>query len=690
MSQPGGGPAAGRFALRPSKLTTAEIAWIALLPCAAIAVLAIVFLGPPVGDLLFTRSSDELWPRAWWVSTGHAEPSKHGRFVVAVLAPLPLVAAILASARRTPALSARVTWTLVHASYALLVALIAVALVEQELTWTAEDERFQDPVPPIFGLWRVLAAAAVVLIALALLRRDVRPQWIARLERATRRTDWIALAAAGFIAIWVMKAVTTDRLALGAVSLNLPWTLNDVIAVLDGRTPLVDYHPIYAKLLPYLCVPVLSIFGTSALAYTIFMALLSGLCLLAVYGVFRRITRRPLIAVALLIPFIATSDVPVPIGEGIDAGLENSPMMLPALWPMRYGGAYLLAWLTARHIDGCRPRHAWVLFFVSTLVAIDSLEFGAAAAAAVVAALLCARPPSSVRDVMRLAAHLAGGAAAAFAVVTAITLARSGSAPDFGLLLEWPQIFSTLGLYSMPLRTWGVHLGIYATYVAAIGVAAVRLARRDEDALLTGMLAWSGVFGLLAGAYLIGRPDAQKITGVLSAWSFALSMLAIVCVRSLAAHRWRATLPQLLTLFGFALSVSSIATISLPHQEIARLRGTGPAPDYPAVAKQFIGEKTQRGEKVVVLVPMSYAITHDLGLRNVAPYGFINAIVTRAQMERVIATLRRERVRTVFIPAVGSGLLFEGDSAWDHPRLFQAIGYSERSSAAGIVELRSG
>jgi len=689
MPLPDGGPAHARLAARPSTLTAAEIAWIALIPCAAIAVLAIIVLGPPVGQLLFTHTSDALWPPTWWQAVGHPEPTKHGRYVVAVLAPLLLAGAILVAARRPRALPARMTRALVLAAYALVLALVAVALLDQHPTFTAAEEPVQEPTPLIFGLWKVLVSAALALGVVTLLRRGARSPRIVRPERETRSIRGIALAiATGFIAIWVLKAVTTDGLAFGAVSLNFPCSLTDAAAVLDGRTPLVDLNPIYAKLLPYLCVPVLSAFGTSALSYSIFMTLLAGLSLLAVYSVFRRVTRGAVLALVLLIPFVATSDLSLPIAQGPEAGLETSPMMLAAMWPMRYGGPYLMAWLTVRHIDGCRPRRTWILFFAGGLVTIDNLEFGGAAAAATAAALLCARPPSSARDVLRLIGNLAGGLLGAFTIVTLITLARSGLLPDFSLLLEWPRIFSTLGWLSMPLRTWELHLAVYATYVAVIAVAAVRLAHREEDVVLTAMLAWSGVFGLLAAGYLVGRPDAQKLTGILSAWSFALSMLVIVCVRTLAARRWRATAPQLLTLFGFGLSLCSLATISWPNEQIDRLRGPPVDAGYLPTAKQFIGERTRPGEKVVVLVPMSYVITHELRLHNVAPYVFINEMIAQSQMKRLVTTLRREHVQAVFIPAVHGYLLNEGDSTYEHLRLLEAVGYPERSTGAGIVELR--
>ncbi|HEU4702018.1 MAG TPA: hypothetical protein VFS37_06000 [Conexibacter sp.] len=689
MPKPDGGPVHVRLGARPSTLTVAEVAWVALIPCAAIALLGIALLGPPLGDLLFTHTSDALWPPTWWEATGRAEPAKQGRFLLAVLAPSLLVSAIVAGARHRPSLSKRVTQALVLASYSLVVALVAVALIEQASSFTGEEELVQEPTPPVFAAWKVATAAALALATAGLLHRRVRVPRIAQLARETRSMRWIASAlAAAFIAIWVLKAVTTDRLALGVVSLNLPWTLNDAVAVLDGRTPLVDYHPVYAKLLPYVCAPVLAAFGTSALTYSALMALLSGLALLAVFAVFRRVTGHALLALALLVPFVATGDYTVPIRQGVDAGLGTSPMMLPSLWPMRYGGAYLLAWLAARHVDGDWPRRSWILFLVGGLIAVDTLEFGAAATVAVVAALLCAHPPSSPRDLLPLARNVAGGLAGAVAVVALATLAHSGSLPDFGLLLEWPRIFTTLGWFSMPLRTWGLHVAVYATYVAAIAVAAVRLVRRDERVLLTSMLAWSGVFGLLAGGYFIGRPDAQKLTGILSAWSFALSMLTIVCVRSLAANRRRPSVPQLLTLFGFALSLCSLTSIAWPNEQLSRLRNAPPGSDYLVTAERFIGERTRPREKVVVLLPMGFAITHDLGLRNVSPYGFMNAVVAQSQMTRLLQTLNRERVATVFVPAPRSYLLGEGDSAQEQLQVLESIGFRREQPMEGIVELR--
>src|SRR6185503_16423379 len=97
----------------------------------------------------------------------------------------------------------------------------------------------------------------------------------------------------------------------------------------------------------------------TALVYSVTMAVLSLLALVGVYAVYRRVTRSSLLALGLFVPFVAT-------------GALGETTIMPALWPMRYGSAYLLAWLTARSLDGDRPRRAATLSFVGTLAVVNS------------------------------------------------------------------------------------------------------------------------------------------------------------------------------------------------------------------------------------------------------------------------------------------------------------------------------
>jgi hypothetical protein len=446
----------------------------------------------------------------------------------------------------------------------------------------------------------------------------------------------------------------------------MAWTVNDAFAVLDGRTPFVDYHLLYAKLLPYPAALAMELFGATAFVYSLTMTALSLLALLGVYAVFRRILASSTLALGLFVPFVALSDV-------------DRTMTLPAMWPMRYGGAYLMAWLAARHVDRGAARRTWPLFLVGGIVAVNELEFGMAALLATVVALACARPRSP-RALLRLAGEAAGGVLAALALISLFTLVRAGELPDPALLMEWPRIFTRLGWFSLAMPTASLHLAIYATFAAAIVVAAVRLGDGEEDVLLTSMLAWSGVFGLLAASYYVGRSDDLKLVSMFSAWSFALALLTIATLRALAARGWRRpALPQLLVLFAFALSICAIVRLTPPQGQVEALLDEPPA-TYRPVAEGFVDALTRRGEKVTILMPMGHRFAYDLGLDNVAPYATQDALVTRRQLQNVIDTARRERAHAIF--------LFARLTAPQQLAVLARAGFTLRAQSDQLLELR--
>jgi hypothetical protein len=647
---------------RARALTTAEIAWTALLPCAIAAVAAIVLLGPPLGHLLFPAPGAEgLWPPGWSESQGRPEPVEQARYILAVLAAALLAAAILASSRRTPALRPRTIRAAVLASQLALLALVVVGFLGQY-----EVILRRRPMTHIFRPETLLIAVALVVAALGVLRRRTAAQRIARLlrETAPRRTLALVLAFA-VAATWLLQGIYTDRWAEDAQ--HLDWTLNEAFAVLDGRTPLVDAHVLYAKLLPYPAALAMTAFGRTAFVYTLLMVVLSVLALVGVFAILRRIAGSSLLALGLFVPFVALGSV------------ENT-YLLTAMWPMRYGGAYLMAWLTARHIDRRSPRHAWILFLAGGIVAVNDLEFGVAAVVATAVTLLFARPPHSARAAGRLAGHAIGGTLAAVFAISALTLLRSGALPDPAVLLEWPRIFSRLGWFSLPMPPASLHLALYAIFVAALATAVVRQVQSAEDPLLTGMLAWSGTFGLLAGGYYVGRSDELKLVCMFSAAAFSLALLTIVAGRALAARGWRRpALSQLLVLFGFALAVCSIVQLPSPQHELARLTEDWRAPVARPAAELFIGEHTRRREKVVILVPMNYRIAYDLGLTNVSPYGTEEDLVTRWQIQTVVDMARREGAHKIFLKA--------GRVAPAQLRLFRADGFALRTVGAEPLEL---
>ena len=160
---------------------------------------------------------------------------------------------------------------------------------------------------------------AGILIGLALTTLAVR--WngklsgpIASLLEQLEGRGWVATAiAVTATALWLLPAVTTDATLPEAGPLatgHIATQTGDYFAVVNGRTPLVDYIAQYANLLPLAVEPVLSALRPLDRSFSILMCVLSAIGLLAVYGVFREVTAGSWTALALYLPFVALSLFP--------------------------------------------------------------------------------------------------------------------------------------------------------------------------------------------------------------------------------------------------------------------------------------------------------------------------------------------------------------------------------------------
>jgi hypothetical protein len=621
-----------------------ELAWIAVVPCAIVTLAAIVLLGPPIGHAFFSPGSETLWPPEAGYVFGQPEPVKQGRYLAALLGPALLTAAVYAGRRRRLALQPAVVRSLVVASQAAVLAFLVVCFVAESRR-AAHDGR-----PPMIGT-PTIAVAAVLALGFTVAARSTRVLGgLARLARETRaRRMSCAAVAIAVTAAWLLTAVDSEGSIGHAQAFGLmAWSFDDPFAILNGRTTIVDFHALYAQLVPYAAAVAMRVFGTTVTVYTLTLTAMSGLALLAIYAIFRRLTRSAPLALALYLPFLAMGFLYLVGPPESHLRLTNAQVL--SVWPMRYGGGYLLAWLTFRHIDGTAPRRAWMLFLVAGLVVINNLEFGLGALAATILALACARPPRSRRAAARSAGGAAIGLLGAALLVSLLTLARAGRLPRFGLLLEFPRLFSTVGLVSSPMATLGLHLAVYVTFVTAIATAIVRVASGAEDRLLTGMLAWSGAFGLIAGSYFVGRADTFKLTALFSAWFLAIALLAIAAVRELAARNWRPNLPELAVLFGFGLAICALAETPAPWSQISRLgRTTAPALRQPA-AVRFVTAHTRPHEHIAILLPLGHRIAYEAGVTNVSPYSFLEEIATRRQFQTVIDDMRRTHAHKIFMP----------------------------------------
>jgi len=652
----------------------ATAAWLCAIPCAAVAVVAILVLGPPLGHLLYPAHN----PYVFLPGAGRPapEPTEQTRYLIALCAPLLGALAIATASRwRTRIPAGAVVPGVIAPQLALAAVVVASIAVQYRLRYGAVYTRGLEPpltlhyfTPPTLAVAVLLAAASAAALRSALARERAA----AALRGESRRRMLLLGALAALVtAVWMLHAVHSDAEIgnmVDDVRYHLEFTLDETFAVINGRTPLVNFTAQYGSLSPYvLAVPML-LLGKTVLTFTIACCTLSGLALLGVYGVLRRAAGSATAALALYLPFLATSLYQV-------SGTFQSRSTVGsyyAAFPLRYVMPFLVAWLTARRIERGRGSGAgaWPLFAVGGIALLNNSDFGAAALGATLAALLWSAPPRTRRELTRLGGALAAGLATAVALLCALTLVRAGALPQPSRLVDYARIYAIGGFSLMPIRSvLGVHLLVYLTYVAALVVATARAARGAASRVLTGMLAWAGVFGLGAGTYWVGRSHPVALKYQFSAWALALALLAIVAIRELAAPRLRTTaIGALVALFGFGVAACSLAQTPTPWEQLQRLQAPfvpterepdpnplAPSPD-PAV-RRFVSSLAdgphrfvvRRGAPVAILLTTGHRIADAYDLVNVSPYTGAS-LETADRVLAVIDALRAAGGNTVILP----------------------------------------
>jgi hypothetical protein len=652
-------------------LDVATAAWLCALPLAAVVAISILLLGPPLGGLLPHDPGATLLPSS--AAGAYDESTEHARYLLAALAPLLLALATWWTVERQPAVSPRAAALARVGAQAVLAGLLIACIVAQYRTaygtvYTRVEgvsirERYFNPATLL------VAAALAAALTLAVRSAPLRAR-VATLARESPRRRWGATAAAAVLTgVWLLHAVNSDASiasVLAPVRYHLEFTLDEAFAVTNGLTPLVDYSAQYSSLWPFLEALVLAVFGKTLLVFTLAMCTLTALALLAIFGVMRRATRSSTTALALYVPFLATSMFA--IGEAsVNRGSFGNYF---GIFPLRYAGPYLLAWLAARHVD--RRGGAigtWLLFTAAGLVLINNADFGVAALGATAAACLWSAPRDR-RALLRLLGLIAAGLASALGLVALLTLARAGELPQLGRVVEYARVYSAAGYAMLPMPgALGLHTAIYLTYVAAIGVATVLALGGERNRVLSGMLVWAGVFGLGSAAYYVGRSQPEALRTTFSAWALTLALLTYVALRQLAAQPRRPTIAAVAALFGFGIAVCSVVQIPLPWSQLDRIdAGLVPGTSrYPAPLQAPADVRTRRfvatladgpsrfvyrrGAPVALLLAIGHRLADAYGVANVAPYTGVDSLHTVQQVDAVVAALRRAGGNTVVLPA---------------------------------------
>jgi hypothetical protein len=655
--------AQGRVEPRTRPASPGELAWICAVPCAILVVLAIVVLGPPLGRL-FPTSDVTFWP---YVADVYEPPvpeaTEHARYLLALTAPLVLTGVVVLELRRARLLQPGAIGGLVVGTQLALVLFLVTCFVVQ-WRYRFHLEGVEGGRTVYFTLPTLVVAGAIAsMIGVGAASERVSRGFGWLLRESRRRRVVVSGAAVVAVAIWLLPAINVEGTIAAAheyVLQHILYWLDETFAVLDGRFPLVDFAAQYGSLWPYLAGGAMTLLGPSVGSFTVAMSLITGAAMLAVFATLRRVVASTTAALLLFLPLLATSFFMMEGPLSHRYAVNN----LFGSFPLRYAGPLLLLWLVARHLDGARPRRQRWLFLAAGLVVLNNTDFGVPALGATAAALVWSHGRPTRRGLARLALEAAIGFVGAYALVSVLTLAVAGTMPHLGLLVRYSRLFAVAGFRMIPMSpTLGVSTVIYLTYVAAIGVATVRAARQDADRLTTGLLAWSGIFGLGVGSYYMGRSHPQVLTNMFAAWALSVTLLVVVVVRAIAARpSRRPTLAEVACLFGFGLMVCSLAQTPLPWSEILRLRQAGDPIYAQGQGEPFVRLHTRSGEAVAIFPMLGHRTAYDLGITDVTPYTGTPSMPTIDQFEETLRALRAAGGRKVFL---------SGPNEW--PGTFEAL-----------------
>jgi hypothetical protein len=620
-----------------------DLAWLGSFAAALLVSVSFALIAPWLAKHYPSAQPDIF--RAW---RGYSIPeqTEDVRAILALAAPFVVAAVVLVfGTRGAPRRSLEPT----------VVAIQAIGLIL--VVWAALNQRHvlpllpQDYIAPL--LVSVPVAIAGVLIGLALTALMVAwdrpaPRWASRIDVQKGRAIPLLLAVAA-TAVFILPAVVTDgtiaRAGLFAPN-QIATHAEDYFAVVNGRTPLVDYVGQYANLLPFALAPLLSGFDSSITAFSIAMCLLGSLALLAVFGVFKEVTRSPWAALALYVPFIALSLIPWHDSVAVREFNGN----YYALLPNRLLGPFLLAWLCARWARGHRIP-VWAIFFGVGLTELNNSEFGIGAFVAVAVALVAggSHDVPLRRRFGELARQAVIGLLAAVVIVSAVTLIRAGDLPKPVFLTYYSRLFLRESIALAPMQSLGVHWALFATHAGALLSAAIRYRRGDADRALTAMLAFAGAFGLVTGMYFVGRSVELQLMILFPIWALSLALLAWTAAGALRRARHdrarlgRVLIPAAATLVGFGVMVAAIGRASPPWRQVDRLTDGGPHVYNTSNAQRYVASHTEPGERILLLgTPIDHRVAERAGVVNVSPFNGYQSLFTRTEANRALDQLQEE------------------------------------------------
>lgn len=642
------------------------MAWLALVPTIAILLPTIIWLAPPLARAVMPEPSWHAFPSIEPLIV--PEPLEQVRYLIALFTPL-VAAGFFLLARRWS------IWTH-RALQGATVAVVQVSLlVVMAYCWVDQATR-----RPWFSTLNLLLAMAFAGVMLALLPRSklaVRP--------VSRRAGTVLFVVAGVVtALWLLPSLFGDSTiasAQGEIRYHLQFTMNELLSVASGRAPLVDYASQYTKLLPYAVAPVTAVVGVSTGTVTATMWVLSVTAMLAVYLTFKAVTDNAVVAMALYLPVLAVSMYMLSRAGDERTFLAN----LYGVVPLRVFGPLLVGWLLTRELRRPRRLGQILLFLVGTLVAVNNLEYGLPCVGGLLAGLWCARGAggTSWSQTKSLLTNAVIGGGIAAAVVCLLTLGTTGSLPDPRYISHFNQVFAVEGFGLVPMPPFGLHVLFFLTFSGALVVAIVASETgslvASRSPVLVGALAYSGVLGLGAFSYWVGRSHPDSLFAVFPTWGLTVGLLVWLVISEVTARPGSIALtgvvPAALVFTSFGLMATVLPQMPSPSGQFRRLTsGSPPSVDAPAsslacvlsprpekpcplepesfrhsAAVRFVERMTTPGEHVMILAGLGHLIGRESRVVNVSPYSHPDAIGFLEQMDFVLEPVDRGEATKIFL-----------------------------------------
>jgi hypothetical protein len=528
------------------------------------------------------------------------------------------------------------------------------------LSWASSQDFIRQTLPLASDSGGTLVGFTALLVALWPARTAIA-RWTAR--RGPRNELMAFGLASAFTALLCAAGIYRNgdlTSTLPIISYHDQFTFTETYSVVGGLTPLVDFTPQYASVLPYLYAPFLMLKPMSIGMFTVVNTGAATLALLCGYGALRLLTGRPLRALFLYVPVVALASVPIP--GAMDGGRVATVSTYFAVMPMRYAGPLVCLGLVAllAHRNGNRRLMIGV-GIASGLTLINNFEFGLPTLCAVLVAAWISTYTART-GVRRTAQHLlplAGGIVAALLLFVVLSVARTGQVPDPLAATYFSRQFAGAGFYMLPFGpVFAFPAIVFLTFAGAvlIGITPTLIGRRKANAharVEAAVLTFTGIFGMGAFAYFVGRSHPSVLTAVFCAWGFALAALSHVALRWLSSTRGAGRVGSPLAILTIAMFVicgtAALGQSAYALEQVERIfttsetaRASAATPTKAiAIARDCISPETSS----IIFLPYGLKIAQAANLQDHAPFNHPGSVKSAQQLAVLSNSIVRNHVR---------------------------------------------